>query len=86
MGKFETFVNGLFSVFCIGFIIFALLTVLGSFLYYSERSSMEGIDIDKEYFFTTKVVDSHKILIVSDRYNSKNFEAIDLGKVEAEAK
>jgi hypothetical protein len=45
----------------------------------------KSVDVEEVYSFSTKVVDNHNILVIT-RNSSLQFEAIDLGPVEAEKK
>ena len=70
------FLIGIFTTIVIGFAV--------SISHYRYSSAITSIEPDKEYLFTTKQVDSHTILIVSNRYDDRSFEVVDLGKISNE--
>ena len=63
-------------------IVLVIVMVFGAMAIFEEPSPM---NVDTSYSFNTKVVDNHNILVIS-RNNSTQFEALDLGPVEAEKK
>ncbi len=86
MTKLESFFDSFFPILGIIFVIVLALVIIGSIGYTHDRYDLKNIDVDKTYFFNTKVVDSHTILLVSERFDDKSFQVIDLGEVKVEAK
>jgi hypothetical protein len=85
MSKFDTFLDWFFPAVVVCFILAVPIIVIGSIGYHNERYNMTELNSDREYFFTTKQVEGHNILIVSNRYDDKSFEVIDLGESTVKA-
>jgi hypothetical protein len=63
-------------------IIVVIVSIIGGIALFAKP---KPLDIEAVYSFNTKVVDNHNILVIT-RNGSLQFEAIDLGLVEAEQK
>ena len=76
----EKMMDKLIPLFFIGIIICVIVGFAASVDHYRRSSTVVSIQPDERYLFTTKQVDSHTILIVSNRYDDKSFEVVDLGE------
>jgi hypothetical protein len=80
----DKMMDKLIPIFLIGIIICIIIGFGASVSHYKESSAIISIEPDAQYLFTTKQVGSHEILIVSNRYDDKSFEVIDLGEIKVE--
>jgi hypothetical protein len=82
----DKIMDKLIPIFLIGIIICVIVGFAASVDHYRDSSTTISIQPDERYLFTTKQVGSHEILIVSNRYDDKYFEVVDLGEIKAEVK
>jgi hypothetical protein len=85
MSKFDDIIDYVFPTLGAILGVFIIVVGIGSCGHYNQRYNMKEVNIDREYFFTTKQVGSHEILIVSHRYDDKSFQIVDLGESTVKA-
>ena len=76
----DKMMDKLIPLFFIGIIICVIVGFAASIDHYRDSSTTISIQPDERYLFTTKQVDSHTILIVSNRYDDKSFQVLNLGE------
>ena len=85
MSKFDDVVDSFAAILGIGFVSILILLIIigciGCFGQYNERHNMKELNFDKDYLFTTKMVEGHNVLIISNRYDDKSFQVLDLGEI-----